>query len=93
MESKANAIKEAPSTASQAKTFGISEDILEWAQHHNCLPGFLLLIDTGLLHSDPDLVGTFLRELAYPTAIRILDQWAPKLHGLIEPVAQVAHAT
>ncbi|MEW8693451.1 MAG: hypothetical protein AB2535_20650 [Candidatus Thiodiazotropha endolucinida] len=38
-------------------------------------------------------MGTFLRELAYPAAIRILDQWAPKLHGLLEPVVQVAHAT
>lgn len=93
MECEANAIKEAPSTAAQATTFGISEAILEWAQYHHCLPGVLLLIDTGLLHSDPDLVGTFLRELADPAAIRILDQWSPGLHGLIDPVLQAAHTT
>ncbi|MCM8856351.1 MAG: hypothetical protein LC539_11490 [Candidatus Thiodiazotropha sp.] len=93
MENVAKANREALPTASHTATFGISEAILEWAHRHDCLPGLLLLIDTGLLHSEPDLVGTFLRELADPTAICILDQWAPRLHGLIDPVLQAAHAT
>jgi integrase len=78
-------------------TFGLSDDpswgpIIEWAEHHRCLPGFLLLIITHGIHEYPNLVGWALEEISNPDALRLLRTWSQDQGNESSAILTVAEA-